>query len=105
MRTRKKSYRDYGFSDGEPQDIKNYIRGREFSDQGLLMQCCKEANLGISGFLYQSLVEGIGYNKLNFITYIPIGPDDFYGYQRKVLSIFRQEMIKEGKYPLKRIRF
>ena len=98
MRTREKSYQQYGFAPGEENDLKNYCRSTDFTDHDTLIQAAISANPSIAADLYYSLVRGLSFDRLNDVRYIPIPKVDFYGYQRNCLAIFRNLLIMCGKW-------
>lgn len=100
MRTREMGYSDYGFDGKEEKRLKEYCRNKTFNDYDafLLMQSAVAANPDLANDMYYSLVNGISYDKISVVKYIPISKSDFYGYQRKCLAIFRNFLIMCGKW-------
>ena len=98
MRNRNKSYADYGFDEGEEKRLKKYCTDANFCDHELLLESAISANPTIAIDLFYSLTRGIGYDKLSNAKYIPMPKTDFYGYQRKCLSIFKNFLVFNGKW-------
>lgn len=98
MRTRAKRYSDYGFKPGEQERLKKYCQSVGFCDNSILLQAAMSANPVIKDDLYYTIVTGISYDKLNDVRKILLPKNDFYGYQRKCLDIFRNLLIQQGKW-------
>lgn len=100
MRTRHKSYSDYGFQDGEAKQLKLYCRSPGLSDHDkfLLKQASRKANPSIDELVYRSIVCKMSYEELQDRDYVPIAKADFYGYQRLCLYWFRQFLTFEGRW-------
>lgn len=92
------SYEDYGFDFGEDRELREHCRKSDFCDQETLLTAAIASNPEIASDLYYSLVNGVSYEKLSMIKYIPIAKPDFYGYQRRCLSIFRNFLLMYGKW-------
>lgn len=99
MRTREKGYADYGFSQGEEKQLKEWCRMSDFAEEFLLLESAKMANENIFNDIYFSIVKGLSYEKMDKKVYQNIGKGDFYGHQRKTLAIFREALIECGRYP------
>lgn len=97
VRTREKSYIDYGFEPGEEKKIMEYCSDGHFSEHDLLLQSAISANPYIASDLYYSIVNGVSYESLEKIKQIPLSKPDFYGYRRKCLAIFRNWLLLYGK--------
>lgn len=98
MRTRNKSYSDYGFEKNEEKKLKEYCRQSDFNDHKLLLDTAISVNPFIASDIYYSLVRGISYDDLLKVRYIPLPKSDFYGYQRKCLSMFRNMLLFYNKW-------
>lgn len=97
-RIRNTKYSDYGFRDGEEKLLKDYCRKEGFSDQETLLQSAISSNPAIAGDLFYSLLNGLSYDSLIKIKYIPYSKGDFYAYQRRCLSVFRNFLLLYGKW-------
>ena len=100
MKIRETTYRDYGFEQGEQKKLLEYCRGPDFGvdDAYLMRQCAIAANGAIADQLYVSITQGISYDRLFLREYIPMPKQDFYGYRRLCLSIFRNFLIFLGEW-------
>lgn len=98
MNTREMGYSDYGFDSGEEKLLKQYCRLETFSDYDTLLQSALSANPAIAGDLFYSLLNGLSYDSLIKIKYIPYSKGDFYAYQRRCLSVFRNFLLFYGKW-------
>lgn len=96
MRMRDKSYRDYGFKHGEEKYIKYLAREPNYEQRLLLHDSAYEANLAIAEDIIFSIVNGVSYDEIMKIHYIPATRIDFYGYCRKTLALFRDKIIEYG---------
>lgn len=98
MRTRDKSFRDYGIDPDEEKQLKRLCKSAEFSYHDILLQAAVSSNPVIAPDLYYSLASGVSYEKINNVKRICLAKNDFYGYQRKCLSIFKNLLIVLGKW-------
>lgn len=96
MKTRDKTYKDYGFADGEAKRLKEYCRSDEFTEEDklILWNASEIANPTISKLLFNSIRNRMSYYKLCDEDYVPLPPHDFYGYQRLCLYHMRR-MLKD----------
>ena len=99
MRVRERSYSDYGFNPGEERQLQEFCRRPDFAEDTLLLECAKKANTNIGGDLYFSLIRGLSWELLDKRTCQMYSKGDFYGYRRKTLGLFREALIKNGRYP------
>lgn len=90
MKTREKSYSDYGFKKDEAKKLKDYCKSAQFEEHGKLLQSAITSNKSIASELYFSIAGGVSYDELIKIKHIPLSKTDFYGYQRKCLAIFKK---------------
>lgn len=86
------SYSDYGFSKEEVKELKEYCKSSQFEEHDKLLQSAITSNKSIASELYYSIVSGISYEELIKIKNIPLPKTDFYGYQRKCLAIFKENV-------------
>lgn len=98
MRIRDKSYKDYGFQEGEEKEILMYIHSKDFDDHLILLQSAIISNVHIASEIYYSIIKGISFESVDKIKYIPISKNDFYGYRRNALYIFKQFLELHGKW-------
>lgn len=98
MKIREKGYSDYGFEQGEEKRLKQYCRNAEFNDYKLLLDAAIASNPVLASDLFYSVVASVSYDSLTKIKYIPITKQDFYGYQRRCLAIFRNFLLMSGKW-------
>lgn len=98
MRTRDKGFKDYDFKSGEEKQLKKYCRGPDFGECDMLKQSAILSNPLLSEELYESIVEGVSYDKMSTTKDLHISKNDFYGYQRKCLWIFKNLLRQQGKW-------
>lgn len=101
MRTRERSYFDYGFKEGEEKQLQEFCRRSDFSEDSLLLECAKKSNPVIGGDLYFSLIRGLSWEQMDKRTCQMYSKGDFYAYRRKTLGLFRVALIERDKYPVK----
>lgn len=97
MKTRNKSYIDYGISKQKANELKKRCQTLNARERDILMECCKCANQGIAYEMMYSLIYGVSYDKLIACVYIPALREDFYAYRRKALSLFNEHLREETK--------
>lgn len=101
MRTRLAGYSEYGFRPGEEKQLMDFCKCPDFSEDFLLLECAKKSNAVIGADLYFSIIKGLSWEKLDVRTMQQYNKNDFYGYRRKTLGLFRAALIESGRYPIK----
>lgn len=96
MRAREMKLSDYGIQEVEEQRLFTFCEKLDDSDRILLMQCAISAAPGLETFVYDSLVNRIGYDTICKYEHIPAKKDDFYGYRRKTLDLFYRMLYLTG---------
>lgn len=96
MRTRDKTYADYGFQRNEEKYIKYLARQPSYEQRLLLFDSAYSANQDIAEDIIFSIVSGTSYDEIMKIHYIPVTRVDFYGYSRKTLAIYRDKLREYG---------
>lgn len=99
MRIRDTYYENYGFSTKEVKELKEWCKAPDFKEFVLLLECARKVNTAIFNDIYFSIVKGLSYEKMDKKTYQCMSKNDFYGYQRKTLALFRDVLIEKNKYP------
>ena len=99
MRTRYKSYSDYGI----PMDLQKKLivkcRNLEQQDRLHLFQSAISAAPGLELPIYESLIMGVGYwTIIKQGRNIPAKEDDFYAYRRKTLATFYDRLRLFGRW-------
>lgn len=86
MKTRDAKYEDYGISKERAKAVLEFCRNttNEY-ERKMIYESVKYACPDIREQLYESLVSGKSYEKIQCKNYIPIGKKDFYGYRRKAM--------------------
>lgn len=92
MRTRQKSYNDYGLIPGEEKIILERIRAEKC--HCIVLKAAVDTNEMIASELYYSIINQVSFEKLDAIRYIPVAKVDFYAYRRKCIALIR-ERLKE----------
>lgn len=98
MRTRRTYYKDYGIDEEDVKQIKERCTHMDSEEKELLWNAAIYSNPCIAKELYTSLEQQKTYRQMADIDYIPYNYEDFYGYQRLCLVIFRNLLIFAGKY-------
>lgn len=101
MRTREKSYRDYGVSKEDKNRILTFCRHAEESklDKMIVKSALGEiASAYVALVLYEALTQGLSYEKLDERRGLAIGKEDFYGYRRKGIEAIKRYMILTNKW-------
>lgn len=76
--------------------MKSVARENEYEIRLVLHDAAYKANKYIAEDIVYSIVYGISYDEISKVHYIPIKRTDFYGYCRKCLAIFRDELRNEA---------
>lgn len=82
----------YNMSKNEYRQICDYCRSDKFDQKDLLIECAVESNSSIAGYLVESIIYSLSYEKISGKHYIPINKNDFYAYRRKCISIFKNRI-------------
>ena len=98
MRTRKKSYNDYGIEENEINYIKEFCRNSNEEDKAIIKNALSELHPYIAPYVYYSLVENLSYEDVCAKNYIFMGKCDFYGYRRKGMASIKRWMILCNKW-------
>lgn len=99
MRTRRTYYEHYGIDKDEVKYLKTYCCNLNETDLEILQQVSAIPNDFFAEKVYRSLTERLSFEDLDKEEYMPVGKEDFYGYQRLCLAWFRKIMFWFGRYP------
>lgn len=83
----------FGLTTKDLKELTRLCRSEDFEQNELLLQCCVDADtykIGIALDLYNSIL-GLSYERASGKKYIPLNKNDFYGYRRYALSIFKEK--------------
>ena len=100
MRTREKSYNDYGLSEKEVRYIKEFCRNANEEDKTIIRNAISELQPYIAPYVYFSLVDNLSYEDVCAKNYIFIGKGDFYGYRRKGMEAIKRWMILNKRWKM-----
>ena len=100
MRTREKSYDDYGLNEKEVRYIKEFCRSASEEEQVIIRNALSELQPYIAPYVYYSLVDNLSYEHVCAKNYIFIGKGDFYGYRRKGMAAIKRWLILYNKWEL-----
>ena len=96
MRTREKSYSDYGITDDEVKYIKEFCRNANKEEQHIIRAALSELSPYIAPYVFYSLVDNLSYEDICAKNYLYIGKGDFYGYRRQGMAAIKRWMILYG---------
>ena len=96
MNLRKAGYNAYGFSEGEEKHLLKQCQTGGI-DPHTVLECAIEANPGYADELFFSLIKGVSYEKLDFLSHLPASKNDFYAYRRKTLALIRKRIGVQNK--------
>lgn len=95
---RRTYYKDYGFDKKEIKRLREYCKDMDDEDKEILRQAAESSNANIAEYLYESIINHLSYDDLDKDKYIPIGKEDFYGYQRLCMVKFCNLLVFAGKF-------
>lgn len=100
MKTREKSYTDYGITDDEKKQIFDFCRNAESDkhDKLIVKSALNEMPPYIAGVIYKALTTGLSYERLDEKDSILICKEDFYGYRRKGMEAVKRYMLLVGRW-------
>lgn len=93
MRTREKSYSDYGITEEEKIYIKDFCRDANDEEKHIIRTALNELQPYIAPYVYYSLVDNLSYEDICSKNYLYIGKGDFYGYRRQGMAAIKRWMI------------
>ena len=96
MRTRNKSYSDYGITEDEKMYILDFCRSADEDQKMIIKNALAELNPYIAPYIYYSLTEGESYDKMIVKQEIYMSKEDFYGYRRKGMEAIKRYMQLYG---------
>ena len=96
MRTRQKTYSDYGISEEEVKYIKKFCQNANDEEKRIIKTALSELNPYIAPFIYYSLVDNLSYEDICSKNYLYIGKGDFYGHRRQGMESIKRWMILYG---------
>ena len=96
MRTRYKSYGDYGITEDEKMYILDFCRMANDEQKMIIKNALAELNPYIAPYIYYSLTEGKSYDKMIVRKEIYMSKEDFYGYRRKGMEAIKRYMLWHG---------
>lgn len=96
MRTREKSYADYGITKTESIYIKEFCRNSNEEEKKIIRAALSELNPYIARNVFNSLVDNLSYEDICAKNYLYIGKGDFYGHRRQGMDAIKRWMILYG---------
>ena len=91
MITRGMGYTHYGITSGEVKELLALAKEKENS--ALLKVAAVQSNADLADYLFISLAKGTSYDMLFKKYYILCKKDDFYGYRRRALCLFKMLLM------------
>ena len=98
IRTRNASLTDFGVPEEDQKKLYERCRKLNKEERLLLLECAISSTPGIEVCIYDSLVNGTGYDAMGHNRYIPVKRDDFYAYKRKTAAQFYHFLLLFGKW-------
>ena len=99
MKTRYKSYADYGVTDSEKIYLYDFCRNANEVDKKIIKEALSELPPYIAPFVFFSLTECMSYDRICQKNYIFMDMVDFYAYRRKGIAAIKRWLILYGKWP------
>ncbi len=96
MKTRNKTYADYGFQQNEEKYIRFLARQPDYERRLLLYDAAYSVEPSLADDIVYSIVGGVSYEEIQKIRYIPVCRTDFHGRCRAVLASFRDRLREYG---------
>ena len=93
MRTREKSYEDYGMTEKEVRYVKDFCRNANDEEREIIRNAISELQPYIAPYIFFSLVDNLSYEDICAKNYIFMGKGDFYGHRRKGMESIKRWMI------------
>lgn len=96
MRTREKSYSDYGITEDEVKYIKSFCKNASRIQKEIIVHALSEIDSYVAPYIFDSLVEDMSYEDICSRNYLFIGKGDFYGRRRQGMAAIKRWMILYG---------
>lgn len=93
MRTREKSFEDYGMTKDEVEYVKKFCINSTAEQRQMIKNALSEISPYIAEKCLESLVENKSFDDLCKEEYVYICKDDFYAYRRKGIEAIKRWMI------------
>lgn len=97
MRTRDTRFDDYDITKIEEERLRLICRSADRSTFLALYRAAYRANPQIAREITFSLAFGLSYERMDQKALVPISQNDFYGYRRLTLALFRDIICEEAK--------
>lgn len=102
MKTRHMGYMHYGISTERSEELQELAKLKK--NRELVQIAAEQSRPELAKYIVESLVDGIGYERLYRKYWLPYTADDFYGYKRRAVFIFDmllklQKLYETGKIP------
>ena len=100
MKTRHMGYMHYGISTERSEELQELAKLKK--NRELVQIAAEQSRPELAKYIVESLVDGIGYERLYRKYWLPYTADDFYGYKRRAVFIFDmllklQKLYETGK--------
>lgn len=93
-RIRDKGYTDYGIEKGTDRRIMEFASKSTLSQKIEILEICHDVNSDIAGLLFDSITNGMSYEKLDRKYNVPYMKNDFYAYRRKAIAqIYNSDLM------------
>ena len=96
MRTREKSYSDYGMTEDEADYVKSFCRNANDEQRKIIQYALSDLQPYIAPYVFYSLVDNLSYEDICAKNYLYIGKGDFYGHRRQGMAAIKRWMILYG---------
>ena len=96
MRTREKSYSDYGMTEDESEYVKSFCRNANDEQRKIIQYALSDLQPYIAPYVFYSLVDNLSYEDICAKNYIYMGKGDFYGHRRQGIAAIKRWMILYG---------
>ena len=106
MRTRNKSYSDYGITSRDKRYILDFCQNSNEEQKNIIRNALTELPPYVAPYVYYSLIGHLSYDDLcakesKNGSYLFIGKGDFYGYRRKGMEAIKRWLILNGMWEVK----
>lgn len=97
MRTRRTYYSHYGISESELKVWKQKCRNADKDFERLMSESAKKVNPFFQKEIFDSLRYNMSFEDLDKREYMPVGKEDFYGYQRATIFSIKEEIMRQDE--------
>lgn len=97
MRMRRTYYSHYGISEKEVKSWKQMFKNADKELETIMNKEAQKVNPFFKKEIFDSLRYNMSFEDLDKREYMPVGKEDFYGYQRATIFLIKEEIMRRDE--------